>query len=133
MKKTLIYLWQLPQNLLGLLMLALFRTLDDECSEFTNNGVLICFSKKMRGGVSLGRYVFLKPTVERDIHHELGHCRQSKRLGWLYLPVVGIPSIIHAAFYKYNSQDPNGYYRYWCEAWADRLGGVRREIKTGIK
>lgn len=133
MKNILIYLWQLPQNLLGVLLLVLFRTLDDECSEFTNNGALICFSDKMRGGVSLGRYVFLKPTVERDIHHELGHCRQSRMLGWLYLPIVGIPSIIHAAFYKYNPQDPNGYYRYWCEAWADRLGGVRREIKTGIK
>lgn len=126
MKRTLFYLWQLPQNLMGLLLLALFRTLDNECLELIKNDAQICFSDKMRGGVSLGRYVFLKSTDDKGIRHELGHCQQSKRLGWLYLPIIGIPSIIHAAFYKYDPQDPDGYYRYWCEAWADRLGGVKR-------
>ena len=136
MKKTIMFLWQLPQNLMGLLLLALFRTLDDECLEITKNGVLICFSDKMRGGVSLGKYIFLGETVRhqnKDIQHEYGHCRQSMRLGWLYLPIIGLPSIIHACLYKYEPSNPDGYYNFWTEAWADRLGGVRRKIKTGIK
>ena len=126
------YIWQLPQNLMGLAMLLYFR-LSDSPSECKKKGVLLCYASAMTGGLSLGNYIFLSASYLDSrydayaLPHEFGHCRQSRMLGWLYLPIVGIPSLLHAAFYKYNPQDPDGYYRYWCEAWADRLGGVRRE------
>ena len=52
----LLYVWQLPQNLLGLLFLLALRP------EMRLNdwGLAIVYrSRRMRGGISLGRYVFL--------------------------------------------------------------------------
>lgn len=129
MKSILLYVWQLPQNLAGLVLLLYFR-LKSKVAESIYKDVKVYFSAAMRGGISLGRYIFFNRSYtvnEKDLAHEYGHCLQSRRLGLLYLLVVGLPSIIHAAVYRYNSFDPNGYYRYWCEAWADRLGGVKRE------
>ena len=129
MKSILLYVWQLPQNIVGALLLLYFRSRSD-VKKGVYRDVNVYFSNAMRGGISLGRYIFFNQgyTVnEKDLAHEYGHCLQSRRLGLLYLFVVGLPSIIHAAVYRYNSFDPNGYYRYWCEAWADRLGGVKTE------
>lgn len=128
MKSILLYLWQLPQNIAGALLLLHFRSRSD-VKEGVYRDVNVYFSIVMRGGISLGRYIFFNrgyTVTAKDLAHEYGHCLQSRKLGWLYLLVVGIPSIIHAAFYHYDYSDPNGYYRYWCEAWADRLGGVKR-------
>jgi hypothetical protein len=124
------YLWQLPQNLAGGLLLLYFRTIKSIVVEDIYKDVRVCFSFKMRGGISLGKYIFLGETgrhQNKDIQHEYGHCRQSMRLGWLYLPIVGLPSVIHAWLYREEPSDPNGYYRYWTESWADKLGGVSRE------
>lgn len=74
-------------------------------------------------GVSLGVFIFLEEHLwDRDRSHEIGHHKQSRILGPLYLIVVGIPSFI-------RSRTVKGYYEYysgWPEAWADRLGGVER-------
>lgn len=57
-----------------------------------------------------------------------GHVRQSRMLGPLYLPLIGLQSLCHAAVHydlcgrkKYKP-----YTHFWTERWADRLGGVRR-------
>ena len=59
----------------------------------------------------------------KTIMHEYGHCRQSQMLGWLYLIVVGLPSILHAGFCRCKN---HSYYDMWFERWADKLGGVNR-------
>lgn len=124
------YLWQLPQNILGLILLLYFRRFG-QLHNWMEGGVSVFVCDTMRGGISLGCYIFLdRFFAELDgetLSHELGHCKQSKMLGWLYLPVVGLPSIIHASFYKYDPANPNGYYDFWTEAWADKIGGVKRE------
>lgn len=28
--------------------------------------------------------------------------------------------------YKYDANNPNGYYKFYTERWADKLGGVNR-------
>ena len=119
--KIILYLWQLPQNLLGLAVI-LFCGAVKEYS-FTGYEVWSvphCF------GVSLGRYVIVFANAVNYIptlRHEAGHCKQSLYLGWLYLIVIGVPSfvgnIIHR-FFKFN------YYHQLWEAWADKLGGVKR-------
>ena len=132
--KIFMFLWQLPQMLLGLFLLMCLRFADGETSEREYCGFYACYSRMMRGGMSLGRYIFLDclyyghRTEEDALGHEAGHCRQSMLLGWLYLPVIGLPSIIHAALYQYNPADPNGYYRFYTEKWADRLGGIKRKL-----
>ena len=135
MKEALKYLWQLPQNLLGLLLFAFYRP---DRMHTTQNGIVICYSYKMKGGISLGKYSLvnvchyrqdISESLKRDTvrHEAVGHAKQSLYLGWLYLPIVGLQSILWAALYgRIVKPTKNGYYRFWTEKWADRLGGVKR-------
>ena len=136
MKKTLeilLYLWQLPQNLLGLLLIALLGwEIPIDMKGSKNHRLpssLLFLNSRMKGGVSLGRYIILSGRYATDFntwYHERGHSIQSMILGPLYLLVIGLPSLLWAAFYRHNDADPNGYYRFFTEKWADRLGGVKR-------
>ena len=92
----------------------------------------------MKGGISLGKYSLvnvchyrqdINESLKRDTvrHEAIGHAKQSLYLGWLYLPVVGLQSIVWASLYgRIVEPTKNGYYRFWTEKWADRLGGVKR-------
>lgn len=119
MKNALLYLWQLPQNLLGLILLLFYEGTDGNF-----NGVFVRKSKKMLGGISLGRYVIVSRWAgENMLKHEYGHTIQSKYLGWLYLIVIGLPSLIHAWLCRCKK---HSYYDFYTEKWADKLGGVER-------
>lgn len=79
-------------------------------------------------GVSLGKYIIFDSACDVepiDYAHERGHQKQSLYLGWLYLIVIGIPSGIHNLV---NRKCKCNYYHFWTEAWADKLGGVKRDI-----
>lgn len=119
MKCLLLYLWQLPQNLLGLLFLLFIKGEE----RHTLNGIDFYFAKDFYGGISLGKYIILGDKDEWSVRHEYGHCIQSKMLGPLYLIVVGLPSIIHAGFCKCVNHD---YFDFFTEKWADKLGGIKR-------
>ena len=86
------------------------------------------FSFRKISGFSLGRYIFLHvgDDDEKTIRHECGHSRQSRRLGWLYLPAVGIPSAINNLRARFDDHVWKTYYQRYPENWADRLGGVKR-------
>lgn len=128
--KVLLYLWQLPQNLLGLLLMLFLRPV----KEVTDTGYAVVYSSdRMRGGISLGEYAFVataSASDDRTVRHEgIGHARQSRMLGPFYLPVIGLPSIMHAWLSDRIGccrRHPEGYYHFWTEKWADRLGGVER-------
>ena len=127
MKKAieiLLYLWQLPQNLVGLLLILVLRPEE----KYNYEGATLCYASRMRGGISLGRYIIMRDVFKdyrgRDEQHELGHCRQSLFLGPLYLAVIGVPSILWAAWW--NEDRNRSYYSFYTEAWADYLGGVNR-------
>ena len=135
MKKILLYIWQLPQILVALVILlwakATKRVIKKVTPEF-GDGQTIYYVNGFGGGISLGEFIILaygyslmNGTVE---HHEYGHCRQSRMLGWLYLIVIGIPSITWAALHRYDPKRPNSYYTdFYTERWADSLGGITRE------
>lgn len=119
MKAILLYLWSLPQNLLGLLLRQIYKGNDSQYED-----AVVRRSTSMRGGISLGKYIIVSQwATKTTIMHEYGHTRQSKRLGWLYLIVVGLPSILHAAFCKCKR---HLYYDVFPENWAEKLGGVKR-------
>jgi hypothetical protein len=123
MKKSLLYLWQLPQNLVGLLLRSIYKGNDSNYED-----AIVRRSMKMQGGISLGKYIIVNQWCnKKTIMHEYGHCIQSKRWGWLYLPVIGLSSIIWAGLYG-NLVKPtyDGYYKFWTESRADKLGGVNR-------
>lgn len=125
MKNLLLTIWQLPQCLVAWVMMLFCpanRTAD-------YNGVSVRYSDRMSGGISLGRYIILSNYYKREewpgntVKHEYGHTRQSLYLGWLYLLVIGLPSLVWAALYN---GDEKGYYKFYTERWADKLGGVIR-------
>lgn len=128
MKKFLIYLWQLPQNLIGLIVVLITKSVKKEVDI---SGVSITyylanrFNKKW-AGVSLGNYIIIAKRMyetELTIKHEYGHQRQSLYLGWLYVFVIGIPSVIGNLLHRKFRFD---YYQQPWEHWADKLGGVKR-------
>lgn len=134
LKEILLYIWQLPQNIAGLFMILILTPfMNKDCGY--RGGADIYVSSKMRGGVTLGRYIFLDKFYGiydkyKDVwDHEYGHTRQSMILGPLYLFVIGIPSICWAGLYgtKLFPHTKNGYYRFYTEKWADKLGGVVRK------
>jgi len=120
-----LWIWQLPQNLLGLFFLLFLKP---EFSIVFRTSK-IYYSTEMRGGISLGHYIFLndkyweKEDGDSELH-EYGHGLQSIYLGPLYLFVIGIPSILWAAWW--NDSRPVSYYAFYTERWADYLGGVNR-------
>lgn len=120
-KQILLYIWQLPQNLLGLLLLLFI--LGEK--EHYLGGIRFFVSKNFPGGISLGQYIIMGYATEKSVRHEFGHCIQSKYLGWLYLIVIGLPSIIHACIHDFESIGKT-YYHFWTESWADKLAGVKR-------
>lgn len=129
--KFLMYIWQLPQHLLGLLVIFVMRAKYDNV-----NGVYISSSKKyMMWGVSLGKYIIFKGCTPglNSIWHERGHSIQSKYLGPLYLIVVGIPSFVRNIYGRIFKKSRllaidyyDWYYSQYPENWADKLGGVIR-------
>ena len=123
MRKILLYIWQLPQNALGLLLRAIYKGKDSLYED-----AIVRRSTKMRGGISLGKYIIINQfSSKKTVMHEYGHCRQSVYLGWFYLLVIGLPSLVWAGLYgTLIPSTKNGYYRFYTEKWADRLGGVTR-------
>ena len=133
MKKVLLWLWQLPQNILGLLVI-----LVTGAHHTILNWEWIA-SKWPRFGVSLGNYIIFGGaggSVD-SLKHEQGHQKQSMYLGPLYLIVIGLPSvagnIVARIRWTFSNKDKEvaehivkWYYKLPWEAWADKLGGVAR-------
>ena len=124
MKQLLLWLWCLPQNLVGLIV--------KHVTKAEKRGNHYRFSIKF-GSVSLGEYIFLCPDHWRDIttlKHEHGHRVQSRILGWLYLPLIAIPSMLWALYYSkhYDELKEEGisYYSFYTEKWADKIAGINR-------
>ena len=123
MKEILKYLWQLPQNIIGLLVIKFSYA-------WKRDGIWYTARKF---GVSLGKYIIINEwSTEKTLNHERGHQKQSLYLGWLYLIIIGLPSAIGNLwdrwFHKnWSSVDRiKWYYSQPWEHWADKLGGVIR-------
>lgn len=135
-KAVLLYIWQLPQNLLGLLLLLIFKCVRIN-DDFRNLLQFRFYKTNWNFGVSLGMYVIVCKSIcnhKSKINHEHGHQRQSMYLGPLYLLLIGIPSFlfnrIDVVFHKkWNTEKREKWYysKPW-EAWADKLGGVKRNF-----
>ena len=142
MKNILLYIWQLPQNVLGLLLILALRA---EKKAGSSGNITICYWQFARNGwfssfiaaAAFGVYILtpdynLSPlNLERMLRHEYGHTIQSRAWGPLYLIAVGIPSaagnLWSRRFHKNWSakERQHWYYNRWPEKQADELGGVK--------
>lgn len=123
------WIWQLPQNLCGLVFKYLSKNnrIGKVETEVTKSLGVEALIKKSPGSVSLGKYIFLSPIGSKDnftIEHECGHNIQSKKWGPLYLIVFGIPSILHASlnglFGCCVKDGEYNYYHFYTEANANK-------------
>jgi hypothetical protein len=133
----LLWVWQFPQKLLGIILIRILKA--EKVKMFT-----VCYWRFKRetkfsqfiSGVSLADIILLPDnTAWETVCHEYGHSKQSRYLGWLYLPIAGIYSAVFCnlrdrVFHKNWCQYDRHYWYYktrWTEAWADKLGGVDRD------
>lgn len=127
MKKVLLWLWQLPQNILGLLVILFTGA---RYNDISYDGLENFWWAKRYGhfGVSLGNYIIFGsgPVSHDSLKHEHGHQKQSRMLGPLYLIVIGLPSLLGNIYARIFNKDSEWYYKQPWEAWADKLGGVKR-------
>ena len=133
LKSSLLWLWQLPQNLCGIIYRSISE--DNRICVIENNdsrsvGAKV-YLQKTKGGVSLGKYIFINQDyIDKEIviKHECGHVKQSKILGPLYLLVIGIPSILHAWLNNYIGccwkNGEYNYYHFYTEKWANKIMGI---------
>lgn len=118
-------LWQLPQSIVGWLMMLYFIIVGKTKYIGYKWGAFIYECDNMSGAISLGTVIICSPSIARqpeDIQHELGHVKQSHYLGWLYLFIIGIPSITWAGLHK--TLGYKNYYQFYTESWANKLGSV---------
>lgn len=121
------FTWELPQTLVGWLF-TMFRALTGRVDRVDVLGGITFASGRARsfgGGVSLGTFVDLwlwhamRGENERFVlsdqlcMHEFGHTADSQRFGWLYLLVIGLPSLLSANGHGDHS-------RFWTEIRANR-------------
>lgn len=135
--KVVLALWQLPQLILGFIIYLINRTTfktkrimkpDNDYMWYEVNYV----PWTLTSGLSLGIFIFCnRDASDLTYMHEQGHCHQSRYLGWFYLLVIGLPSLIWCGIYtvlrrfkKFKNLD---YYKFYTEAWADRLGNIYRD------
>jgi hypothetical protein len=127
--KILLFIWELPQTLLACIIIIFTRKKVVRKETFGNTKIF--YAKNFPGGISLGRFIILNSMHASDEmikKHEYGHSIQSMYLGWLYLIIVGLPSIIRVAIWKLLKLESYSYYRGYPEKWADKLVAHRKEI-----
>lgn len=127
LKQMLLYAWQFPQNVCGVIAMNIYRPAKVYALD---NGVEVYYSKRLDGGISFGRYVIVasyywRQTVEDSLkrdtvrHNAIGHTKQSRILGWFYLPVM----LVSLCITKFNKKNK---YKWGMERWADKIAGVTR-------
>jgi hypothetical protein len=120
--KILLTLWQFPQTIIGIVLLAYYSPVRwYPSSKIPIDGQY--YTSKIHGAISLGEIIITSD--QHFLPHEYGHTIQSRILGPLYLIVIGIPSLLWAAWWRSAKVKP-GYYTFFTEVWADRLSRIRR-------
>lgn len=126
-KKILLYLWQLPQEIIGYFLVLILK------GKQSKYGIIGIYTvpNLFHSGISLGSYIIFDGRIELseiDVLHEYGHQLQSRFLGPLYLLIVGIPSLIGNIYSRIKKKDNKWYYSRFPENWADKLGGINSRI-----
>jgi len=124
--------WQLPQTLLGALLVLYCRAFGGVTVVARRNSAVAFSARKMREAVSLGQIVVLSEEDAKSaeaVAHELdGHTADSKRFGPLYLLVIGIPSLLNATFHFTDN-----YFDWFTERRANRFAGLECDSRGRLR
>ena len=117
-------LLELPQTLLGCIV-QLFLTGKMDEGLYKGRRIIRFKKGKIFSGTSLGYWILLPYDAgAKTVAHEFGHCLQSAKWGWLYLIVVGIPSLRNNLKSRTCERTSKNYYELYPEKEADTLGGI---------
>lgn len=131
MNKFLFYLiqftWGIIQNLLGFFVFMFIIIFMGGKIKPRYKNAFICEAVRLKGGVSLGCFIVVNNANDNfTLNHEYGHTLQSLILGVFYLFVIGLPSLIWAAFFEeYRNKNKINYYSFYTEKWANKLAGKK--------
>ena len=130
---VLLKFWQLPQSVIGMIVQYVYMHIQGDkvqvgmplMNSHPQYLIAAVFSSRMKGGLSLGDTITLPysstfTTPRSVMRHEKGHCLQSLLLGWFYLPIIGLPSILWASWYTLT-KSKRDYYSFFTERWANKL------------
>lgn len=121
MKTTVRWFWCFPQMLIGFILTKITRATKEEDYYLYNI---------KSGSVSLGTFIFICPAHRGKqivLLHEKGHSKQSDILGWLYLLIIGLPSLCWCIIFElFGKKRGWNYYEFYTEKWADKLAGIGR-------
>lgn len=125
----LLLIWQLPQTLVGLIMLPFVG----KVRKIRSTKWSTCYEgSKMGGGISLGPICIVSPisaSHEAIVRHELyGHTWDSRLFGPLYLLVIGLPSLLNAMFHFTDC-----YYDFYTERRANKAAGLKVNQYCGLE
>ena len=130
------YIWQFIQNTLGIIYKSYLKDniitrVDYSATDYE------CYLTNSGGGLTLGRFIFVNQhfvDLEETILHEIGHVKQSRILGPLYLIIIGIPSISWAGLRRLiPALKKINYYSFYPENWANKLMGLNKYGKLDTK
>lgn len=128
------YVFEFPQNLMGYLAYVYYKKKHNRPSYKYKDAHILHVPGRW-GAISLSRYIFADDAYYQSemIKHEYGHTIQSKKLLLLYLPVIGIPSLVwNRLFHRYRVKNNRSYYSFYTESWANKLGGYREKRKKNL-
>lgn len=137
-KKFLFLTWQLPTNLIALLLSLLVLCLEESSFALFKESILIRMkfsgSHLSKSSFCLGAIIITpENSPEEILLHEYGHSLQSQLLGPFYFLLIGLPSLFRASIYSYfyrsnknilKIKSKYSYFHCFVEAWADHLGGI---------
>lgn len=118
------FILEFPQNIMGLAAFIYFRFKGYHPSYHYRDAIVTHIPGHW-GAISLSRFIFADDNYFKSevIKHEYGHTIQSKKLLVLYLPIIGIPSLIwNKLFKRYRRKHKISYYTFYTEGWANHLG-----------
>ncbi len=136
--KFLYIFWQWTFGILQSLLGFIIFLFTSKSERFWFHGALVVVWNK-KSSLSLGGFIFItkdpyfyeklkdnytkEQLFRRLLVHEYGHTVQSLFLGFLYLPVMGIPSTVWGFCFGKKRREQNiSYFSFFTEKWANRLG-----------
>lgn len=134
----LMFLFEFPQNLMGYVAFIYYTKAKNQ-AYYKYKDAYVTHVNGRWGAISLSRFIFADDAYFKSeiIKHEYGHTIQSKMLLLLYLPVIGLPSLLwNRLFKRYRMRKQKSYYSFYTESWANKLGGYeeinrkKRKIKV---
>lgn len=113
--------WGLPNELMGITAGYFAVELFGATTKMWQHVQLIEVPSSSFGAFTLGsKVVGDQSTLSAQKRHEQGHYFQNLLLGPFYLPVIAIPSLVHAGIYLAHGQYRGwNYHNFYTESWAE--------------